>query len=180
MHVFSVFAVLTIAFLSANSTTLADYDDPKKLSIEAADGTPLASYTPEQLQAAFAQHEVETVIPWLKAEGAVSFRGPRLREVMAKHGLDNRDILAIAFDEYTANISVEDMDAYAPIIATEIGCREADYKSGLCLKEEKFRPLRQEENGYFRLIWPSAQLPKSSSENDPRWIWALVVLRPSS
>lgn len=179
-HVSFVIAVLTTALLFANSSTFADYDDPRKLTIEAEAGKPIASYTPEQLQAAFPQHEVQTIIPWLKAEGTVRFRGPYLRDVLAKHGLDNRSILAVAFDEYTANISTEDMDAYAPIIATEIGCRAADYDSGLCLTDQKFRALRQEENGYFRLIWPSDQLLKSSSENDPRWIWALVTLRPSS
>ncbi len=175
---FFAVAFSVTAFFTTMTAGMAQSDDIRVLTIANAEKT-LASYSPADLQKAFLPHEIETIIPWLKPQGKFVFRGPFLKDVMARHGLENRDIEAIAFDEYRASISSTDIDTYSPIIATEIGCQDADYKSGLCEKDQKFRELRQEENGFFRLIWPANQLPKTSSENDPRWIWALVVLRSS-
>ncbi|MGH6860153.1 MAG: hypothetical protein ACRECY_07855, partial [Phyllobacterium sp.] len=167
------------AVFSTISAGRAQYDDPGVLTIEASPGKSLASYTAEQLQQAFPQQELETIVPWLKDQGKTLFRGPYLKDVLAKHGLGKHGVLAIAFDEYTADISAADIDTYAPIVATQTACTAKDHASGLCAKDQAFRALRREENGFFRLIWPFDRLPASSSENDPRWIWALIVLRPA-
>lgn len=177
---FIALAISSLFSVQTFSIAHAGYDDPRLLAIEAAPGKVIATYTPEQLQQAFPQHVIETVVPWMKEAGKLGFRGPYLKDVIAKHGLgDKTTIEAFAFDEYTAHINHKEIDDYSPIIAIETACSEADHKSGLCSDGQEYRLLRQEDNGFFRFIWPLDRLPHSASENDPRWIWATVAIRPA-
>jgi hypothetical protein len=173
--------IATLLLATGISLANAAYDDPNVLSVEKEAGKSIASYTAQELGKAFHAKIIETNTPWTNG-AKIRYRGASLKEILAKHGLSEAKFIeGIALDDYQAKLEMKEIDAYDPIIATEIGCSDADRSSAVCAAGQEFRPLTDADRGPYYVIWPYAQLPKASDPGDnSRWIWFLVALRPAS
>jgi hypothetical protein len=176
-----ILLIATLLLATGISLANAAYDDPNVLSVEKEAGKPIASYTTQELGKSFPQKVIETNTPWTNG-AKLRYRGASLKEVLAKNGLSGAKIIeGIALDDYQARLEKKEIDAYDPIIATEIGCTDADRASAVCAAGQEFRPLTDADRGPYYIVWPYDQLPKASDPGDnSRWIWFLVALRPAS
>lgn len=173
--------VATLLLAMGISLANATYDDPNVLSVESEAGKPVASYTAQDLGKAFPAKVIETNTPWTNG-AKLRYRGASLKQVLAKHGLSEAKIIeGFALDDYQAQLEMKEIDVYDPIIATEIGCSDADRSSAVCATGQEFRPLTDADRGPYYVVWPYDRLPKASGPGDnSRWIWFLVALRPAS
>ncbi|MFE0753272.1 hypothetical protein ACFW16_04920 [Inquilinus sp. NPDC058860] len=158
------------------------YEDPHILRIESSPGQAIASYTPEQIKAAFPQRVIETGTPWSEAGETIRYRGPDLKEVLARSGLgDAGSIEVFAYDDFITTLRMEEIKQYDPILAIERGCTATDHKNGRCADGQDYRPLDLADSGPYSIIWPLDQLPKSNTAGrNAIWVWFVVALRPGS
>ena len=173
---------LITSLLLVSGLTLADAAyDPNVLLVEKEKGKPIATYSVQELSSAFPPKVLETNTPWTKGTKR-RYRGASLKEVLAKNGLSGASIIeGIALDDYQAKLEMKEINTFDPIIATEIGCTDADQASKTCAPGQEFRPLTDADRGPYYIVWPYDQLPKASDPGDnSRWVWYLVALRPAS
>ncbi|MGH7006733.1 MAG: hypothetical protein ACREIP_22525, partial [Alphaproteobacteria bacterium] len=78
--------VLALACLCRSAMAGEDYGDAGLLAIESAPDTPIATYRFDQLKGDFALQIVETHTPWTLEAATTRFRGPYLKDVLAKFG----------------------------------------------------------------------------------------------
>lgn len=136
--------------------------DPAVIRIEKSPSDSLATYTIEQLKRDFPQHQIDTATPWSKAGETIKFRGPFLKDLIAKHRIDGRNSVEVtAFDNFITKITNGEITAYSPVVAVERACTEADRPSGACTAGQEFKPLSLEDGGPYYIVWPLLQLPKS-------------------
>lgn len=173
--------IASLLLVSGLSLANAAYDDPNVLSVEKEVGKPVVTYTAQELSKAFPPRIIETNTPWTNG-AKVRYRGAPLKEVLSKNGLSEAKIIeGIALDDYQAKLEMKEINTFDPIIATEIGCTDADRSSKACAVGQEFRPLTDADRGPYYVVWPYDQLPKASDPGDnSRWIWFLVALRPAS
>jgi len=160
----------------------AGYEDPHILRVESSPGQAIASYTPEQIKTNFPQRVIETGTPWSEAGETIRYRGPDLKDVLARSGLgESASIEVFAYDDFITTIHMDEIKDYGPILAIERGCSPADHKSGRCADGQDFRPLDLADSGPYSIIWPLDQLPKSyTAGRNAIWVWFVVALRPGS
>lgn len=156
------------------------YEDPSVLTIESGPGAAIATYTYEDLKQSFPLHERVTATPWTDGE-PVRFRGPYLKDVLAKHGLAKSDSIEVfAFDEFLTQVRKQEIDDYEPILAIERACTETERPPVRCAEGQDFIPLPMREAGPFFIVWPIEDLPESYvPARNSIWVWFVVALRPA-
>lgn len=162
------------------TTALAAYTDPSILTIEGKARTVSDRYPIERLRSDFENVEMATRTPWTKSGEVVRFRGPRIADVLRKHGLNSsKSVQFIAYDNFTSEISLEEINAYDPIFAIDRACQSLDRKSGRCSADQQFTPLSREEQGPIFLVWPYDRLPTAYvPARNSIWVWFVVAVRP--
>lgn len=78
-------------------------------------GEPVAQFDHDMLQA-IGRHTTHTSTPW--HEGSMMFEGPLMRDVLAEVGAQGERLIAIALNDYEADIPVVDAVEYDVILAT--------------------------------------------------------------
>jgi hypothetical protein len=175
-------AAFALAPPGGASAAPAGYEDPHILRIESSPGKAIASYTPEQIKADFPMRVIETGTPWSEGGEKVRYRGPDLKEVLAKSGLgDTASIEAFAYDDFATTLHMDEISEYRPILAVERGCTDGDRKTGRCAEGQEYRALDLADSGPYSIIWPLDQLPKAyTAGRNAIWVWFVVALRPGS
>ncbi|MGL4963637.1 MAG: hypothetical protein ACRC67_20580 [Inquilinus sp.] len=178
----ALIAAAMLAIAGDAAAAPAGYEDPHILRVESSPGQAIASYTPEQIKTAFPQRVIETGTPWSEAGETIRYRGPDLKDVLARSGLgESASIEVFAYDDFITTIHMDEIKDYEPILAIERGCSTADHKNGRCADGQEFRPLDLADSGPYSIIWPLDQLPKSyTAGRNAIWVWFVVALRPGS
>jgi hypothetical protein len=169
------FAVATVA-----ASAFGTYDDPKQLSIEDAAGKVLATYTVDKLKAEFPLQSLRTQTPWTKNGETIRFRGPFVKEVLARHAMTGQSAVQfIAYDSFVSEIRLEEISAYSPILAIERECSADDRSKGVCTADQEYRPLNTKDSGPIFIVWPFEKLPTSYvPARNSIWVWFVVAIRP--
>lgn len=172
--------VVFAAALSFGSYAAA-YSDPKTFTVENASGEPLATYTISQLKSEFPIQTYDTRTPWTDDGATRIYRGPRLEDVLAKHDLtESPSVRIIAYDDFVSDIRHEEITAYVPILAIELGCTEDDRAARRCKPDQEFRPIMMKEKGPIFLVWPLDDLPAAyTPARNSIWVWFPVAVRPA-
>ncbi|WP_297736148.1 molybdopterin-dependent oxidoreductase [uncultured Maricaulis sp.] len=89
-----------------------------------------------------------------------SFRGPRLRDVLAFAGANNRSVRVTALDGYQRDIEADRYQAHDVILAL--------YQDG--------RPLGIGGRGPAMLVWPRGADPALADMNDDDWIFGIFTI----
>lgn len=95
---------------------------------------------------ALGTHQTVTTTPW--HEGAITFEGPLLRDVLAAAGLRNRDVEIKGLNEYAVVVPASDIEKFPVILATRANGS----------------PLKVREHGPLFVIYPFDQDPSLKSE----------------
>lgn len=173
-------AVSLCGAVASISLAFAAYPDPNVLTIEDATREPAARHNVEQLRTDYENATIETRTPWTKEGDTVTFRGPRILDVLRKHQLDaSTSVQFIAYDNFTSEITLDEIRSYGPIFAIDRGCTEADRQSKRCSQNQAFTPLAPEEQGPIFLVWPYEDLPAAYvPARNSIWVWFVVAVRP--
>lgn len=166
----------TVSFAQVSSVVI----DPEKLVIETDAGNQLISYGIDMMKKQFPVRERATRTPWTKTGEVVRFRGVFLKDLLAKHDLDEHAAVEVRADDgFMARVPMADIDSYAPMIAYEKECTDADRQTGKCNADDTYRPLDIDESGPFFVVWPYDDLPASyiPSRNN-LWVWWVIAVRP--
>ena len=95
----------------------------------------------------FPVHQVTTETPWY--DGATTFEGPLLRDVLAAAGADGATMLVVkALNDYSARVPVKDAQLYGVVLA-----RKADG-----------HPMTIRDKGPLFLIYPFDEHPELKSD----------------
>lgn len=174
------FAVLASGLALCGSTALAAYTDPSVLTIEGEMREITEQYPIDRLRVDFENVVVETRTPWTKERETIRFRGPRIADVLLKHGMTNStSVQFIGYDNFTSEILLEEIETYQPIFAIDRACGATDRETGRCTAEQEFTPLSPEEQGPIFLVWPYEQLPTEYiPARNSIWVWFVVAVRP--
>jgi len=157
------------------------YTNPSVLTIEDGQRGEAGRYRVEQLRSDFENVEIETRTPWTKNGDVVTYRGPKIADVLKQHELDvGKSVQFIAYDNFTSEITIEEIRTYGPIFAIDRACEEADRQTGRCASDQAFTALAPEEQGPIFLVWPYEELPESYvPARNSIWVWFVVAVRPS-
>ncbi|MBS4018156.1 MAG: hypothetical protein KGZ68_07960 [Dechloromonas sp.] len=159
---------------------LAAYSDPSVLTIEDVKGTPASQHKVDQLRSDYENVEIRTRTPWTKEGEQIVFRGPRILDVLARHDLDaHSSVQFIAYDNFTSEITLDEIRTFDPIFAIDRACTDADRRTGRCSRDQTFTPLAAEEQGPIFLAWPYEELPTAYvPARNSIWVWFVVAVRP--
>ncbi len=157
------------------------YTHPDVLIIEAGKRGQAGQYHVEKLRSDFENVEIKTRTPWTKDGEVVTFRGPKIADVLRRHELDSgKSVQFIAYDNFTSEITIDEIQTYGPIFAIDRACEDADRQSGRCAHDQGFTPLAPEEQGPIFLVWPYEELPAAYvPARNSIWVWFVVAVRPS-
>lgn len=174
------FALLAAGLALCCSTALAAYTDPSVLTIEGDKRAITEQYPIDRLRADFENVVVETRTPWTKEGETIRFRGPRIADILLKHGMaSSTSVQFIGYDNFTSEILLEEIETYQPIFAIDRACGSTDRETGRCTAEQEFTPLSPEEQGPIFLVWPYEQLPTEYvPARNSIWVWFVVAVRP--
>jgi hypothetical protein len=169
-------AVGTVSFAQVTSQV----SDPEKLVIETDAGNQLVSYSIDTIKKEFPVRERATRTPWTKSGEIVRFRGVFLEDLLAKHDLEEHAAVEVRADDgFMARVPREDIDSYAPMIAYEKECTDADRQTGKCDADDTYRQLDIDESGPFFVVWPYDDLPASYiPARNNLWVWWVIAVRP--
>ncbi|RWG57953.1 MAG: hypothetical protein EOQ65_21475 [Mesorhizobium sp.] len=169
-------AVGTVSF----AQVAPEVSDPEKLVIETDAGTQLVSYGIDMMKKQFPVRERATRTPWTKTGEVERFRGVFLKDLLAKHDLDEHAVVEVRADDgFMARVPKADIDSYAPMIAYEKACTDADRHTGRCDADDTYRPLDIDESGPFFVVWPYDNLPASYiPARNNLWVWWVIAVRP--
>jgi hypothetical protein len=175
------FAGATWGIIVSIQMSMAAYPDPSVLTIEHANRAPASQHRVQQLRTDYENVEITTRTPWTKEGEVVVFRGPRILDVLRRHELDARhSVQFIAYDNFTSEITLDEIRTYGPIFAIDRGCTNADRRSGRCIQGQEFTPLSPDEQGPIFLVWPYDDLPKAYvPARNSIWVWFVVAVRPT-
>lgn len=156
------------------------YDNPEMLTIEKATGDIAQTFTIEQLKTEFQPHTYDTRTPWSKDDETIVFRGPLMKDVLAKVGIaDNPAIKVIAYDNFVSEIRMDEIQSFEPILAVERKCTADDISQGSCKEGQEFRPISMLEKGPIFVVWPFDRLPSAYvPARNSIWVFFPVALRP--
>lgn len=174
-------AVSACAAVASIPLAFAAYTDPNVLTIEDVTRGPAARHDVEQLRTEYENVTIETRTPWTKKGELVIFRGPKILDVLRKHALDGSvSVQFIAYDNFTSEITLDEIRSYGPIFAIDRGCTDADRQSNRCSRDQAFTPLTPEEQGPIFLVWPYEDLPAAYvPARNSIWVWFVVAVRPA-
>jgi hypothetical protein len=177
---FELFLGPLSGLLAFVSMAVAAYTDPSVLTIEGDQRTVSDRYPVERLRSTFENVEIETRTPWTREGETIKFRGPRIADVLRRHGLDgDKSVQFIAYDNFTSEILLEEIQRYQPIFAIDRACAGADVRSGRCKAGQEFTPLSPKEQGPIFLVWPYHELPgEYVPARNSIWVWFVVAVRP--
>jgi len=103
---------------------------------------------------------IETETPW--TDGVSRFKGPRLRDVLARVGASGETVFASAVNDYTVSLPASDAEQYNVIVALEVNGK----------------PLSRRTKGPAWIIYPLSDHPElNNSDTLSKMIWQLVELR---
>lgn len=103
--------------------------------------------------------EIKTETPW--SEGLVTFEGVLVRDLIAAVGASGDKMRAVALDDYSVSIPLEEFDQYDAILATR---RDGDH-------------MRVRDKGPVWLIYPWTDYPEIRNEEDyAKAIWQIREL----
>jgi len=103
--------------------------------------------------------EINTETPW--TEGLVVFEGVLVRDLIAAVGASGDHMRAIALDDYSVSIPLQDFDQFDVILATR---RDGDH-------------MRVRDKGPVWLIYPWTDFPEIRNEEDyAKGIWQIREL----
>lgn len=169
------------AILVASGTALmAAYTDPAVLTIEDQSQVAAELYPVDRLRSDFENLEIETRTPWTRDGEQIKYRGPRILDVLRKHGLDTKtSVQFVAYDNFISEIMISEVKTYDPIFAIDRGCQDSDRETGRCTADQEFTPLSPEEQGPIFLVWPYDRLPTAYvPARNSIWVWFVVAVRP--
>jgi hypothetical protein len=171
---------LVLSAAGAVYSAFAAYEDPKRLSVEEAPGKVLATYTVNQLKTEFPLQSVTTQTPWTKDGETIHFRGPLVKDVLARNGLTGQSAVQfIAYDNFVSEIRMEEINDYTPILAIERECSADDRSKGVCAADQQYRPLTTKDSGPIFIVWPLEKLPTAYvPARNSIWVWFVVAVRP--
>lgn len=174
-----LFAGLCLCMSIFSGTSFAN-DDPAVIQMQDASGGALATFTQEKLRQEFPMHDLVTETPWTNGV-KIHFRGPSVKEMVTKYKIADKPNLEVAaFDNYIIKITMEEVAEFAPIIALEQACTDTDKQSGICTKDQDFRPLSLDDGGPFYIVWPLGKLPKPYiPARNSIWVWFVTSIRPA-
>jgi hypothetical protein len=160
---------------------VAAYTEPNVLTIEGVTQGEAEQYHVDRLRSEFENITIETRTPWTKDGEVVTYRGPKIADVLRQHELDRaKSVQFIAYDNFTSEITIEEIQTYGPIFAVDRACVETDRQSGRCTPDQTFTPLAPEEQGPIFLVWPYEDLPDSYvPARNSIWVWFVVSVRPT-
>lgn len=172
-------AILLSTMLLPGNVVRAAFSDPTILTIEDERHNAPDQYTVAKLRSRYKNVEIETRTPWSKAGEVATFRGPRIGDVLREHGLDlEKSVQFIAYDNFTSEITLKEIETYNPIFAIDRACLESDRASGRCAPEQVFTPLSPEEQGPIFLVWPYEDLPTAyNPARNSIWVWFVIAVR---
>ena len=178
------FGSLSLAVLALASATLhstAASDDPNVLVVESSTADLVEYYPIERLRREFPIHELETRTPWMDRGEALRYRGPHAADVLRRHGLMNGvSVRFVAYNNFVAEILLDEIVAYDPILAIERACDEQDRVVGRCAAGEEYTLLTTDEQGPIFLVWPYKRLPSAYiPARNSIWVWFVVAIRPT-
>lgn len=173
-------AGLMAAMFGLFESALGAYEDPTQFSVEEAPGKVLATYSVDQLKTEFPIQILETQTPWTKSGEKIVFRGPLIKDVLARHEITGQAAVRFtAYDNFVSEIRMEEIDAYAPILAIERQCSADDRQLGICAADQEYRPLSTKESGPIFIVWPFEKLPPFYvPARNSIWVWFVVAVRP--
>ena len=175
------FAGLVFGLAMFATSAVAAYINPNILTIEGQQRDILAQYSIARLRSDFQNVVIETRTPWTKEGETVRFRGPRISEVLRRHGMDSAEsVNFVAYDNFTSEILLKEIETYQPIFAIDRACMSDDVRSGKCKSGQDFTPLSPQEQGPIFLVWPYEQLPAAYvPARNSIWVWFVVAVRPA-
>ncbi|MDR6633711.1 hypothetical protein J2X72_002511 [Phyllobacterium sp. 1468] len=158
----------------------AQSPDPETLTVGRGAGQSELIYNIDQLRDEFTLHEQVTATPW-SGHKAIGFRGPLLKDILSKSTISGASEFEVqAYNNFLARVTAAEIDAYAPILALEQRCEDADRVSGLCSDSQSYRRLSVEDGGPLYLIWPLKDLPPAYVLGRKSiWVWFVVAVRPA-
>ncbi len=108
---------------------------------------------------ALPQGEIRTSTPWY--EGPVVFSGPLASALFEKVGATGKSILAIALNDYSVRIPLDDFKKYPVVFATEVNGKRLSIR----------------EKGPIFVIYPFDESPETKNETYfQRCIWQLTSI----
>ena len=154
--------------------------DPEKLVIETDAGNQLISYGIDMMKKQFPVRERATRTPWTKTGEIVRFRGVFLKDLLAKHDLDEHAAVEVRADDgFMARVPKADIDSYAPMIAYEKECTDADRQTGSAMPTTPTARSTSTSSGPFFVVWPYDNLPASYiPARNNLWVWWVIAVRP--
>lgn len=172
-------AVVALAYVTLRS--IAADSDPKVLVVEGRIADVAEHYPIERLRREFLNDDVETKTPWMERGEAIRYRGPRVADILERHGLmDGVSVQFVAYNNFVSEVSLKEIVAYDPILAIERGCDEQDRVVGRCAAGEEYTLLTTDEQGPIFLVWPYDRLPSSYiPARNSIWVWFVVTIRPT-
>jgi len=134
-------------------------------------------YTPADLQKYFQTDVIRTRTPW-SGDRKLVYKGTPLLAILQRAGIEGAAGVKLSAENgFAATISVDDIRLYNPIIASAVGCSDAEVASRKCLPDA-FRPLSVQDFGPLFLVWPYDQMPASANPCDHSyWLWFLNEIR---
>lgn len=162
------------------STAIGAEKDPGILQVLSSSGETLASYRYEDFRSRFPERELATRTPWTVEAQPTVYRGPALKDVLVKAGLGKASaIRVIAYNDFQAVLTLDEIDEYHPILAIERACTPKDREAGSCSADQQYKPLDLDDTGPFSIIWPYDELPQSATVGrNFIWVWFVTTLRP--
>lgn len=167
--------ITSLLFFASSAISYASIN--AHLDVKDGDGKLVSTYSAEELNKQFIIKTMETETPW--THGAkIRYRGVAAADILARAGIGNAaSISAVAIDQYKSEISSQDIEQYAPIVATEIECSEKDRRKSICQSGQDYRPLTLADKGPLYLVWPYAEILTARKPSDNhRWVWYLSAL----
>lgn len=165
--------------LVAGCAVAQQWDDAA-LILRDTSGEIVRTYTRQQLRKEFTPRERNTDTPW-SAGTTVGFRGPFLKDILARNSLVGGSFEIGAANNFVAKISSSEIERYAPILATEKKCTDEDRQSGACSPSQTYRLLSIDDGGPLYLIWPLHDLPpRYLPSRNAIWVWFVVSVRALS
>lgn len=162
------------------STAIGAEKDPGILQVLSGSGETIESYGYQDFRTQFPERELTTRTPWTLEAQPTVYRGPALKDVLVKAGLGHaKAIRVIAYNDFQAVLTLDEIDEYRPILAIERGCTPKDREEGSCAADQQFKPLDLDDTGPFSIIWPYDELPQSATVGrNFIWVWFVTAIRP--
>lgn len=153
--------------------------DPNEVSVQDSSGKTVAVFSVKQLRAEFPQQTYDTRTPWTSDNEKIEYRGPLLANVLAKAGITAvQEVKVVAYDNFVADIHMDEIRSYNPILAIERRCNESDKAGSHCPPGQDFRPISMVEKGPIFIVWPLDRLPASYvPARNSIWVFFPVILR---